>query len=581
MDENIAKATVAANVTGSEIEYDARVVWPAKPAILSALLAFCAVMFWTMTNDYAVQDDAGPGRYQYAMGAFFFFGGLTIAFALECYRWLWSLGFGLLWGVILAGAVYWSGGYDSGGFDWDWSFWAGIASLTIATPIFQTLRDNPHTKRVELPYDRLHFYSWSDAVIGASALAFTGLSWLLLLLISELFQLIGIDLLKELIASGHFGCGFSGAAFGAALGILRENDRILGLLQDVVLIVLSVLAPFLAAALGVFLISLMFTGMDNLWESTKSTTPILISCAVGAVVLANAIIRNNEVEGSRSKLLRIAAIILACTILPLAMMAAVSTGLRIDQHGLTPERLWGLLVVAIGVAYGLAYLVSVVRAMVAQKLFGWTGFVRAANIKLAIGLCLIALFLSLPLMDFGAISARDQLARLNEGDVSEEEFDYYALANDFGPTGRVLAKQIAAGKGERAKLAQEGLAAVNRWEYRREKEKKEERVQIILSDPARGLPESLRASIEKSSQCEGGVCRIIWDEDARIILLRKPCPSCAIRYSSYTKENEIWRKSSLIPSSRMDELNKDTEIEIRDVTKRQIFVNGKALGVGF
>jgi hypothetical protein len=559
-----------------------RAIWPAKPFILSILLAVCGFLYWALLGQHIRTFGTQAEQYQYAIGTFIVFGGLAVAFSLERDRWLWSVVFGLAWGLVLAGVAYWVGGYSQRGFEWNFAFGAGIFALIIATPIFQTLRDNPSENQRALSYDRLHFYSWSDTVIGFSALAFTGLSWLLIWLIALLFELIGLSFVMDLLDSAFFGWAFSGAAFGAALGILRENDRILGLLQNVVLIVLSILTPFLAFALGLFLVSLIFTGLDGLWSSTKSATPILISCAVGAVILANAVIRNNEGEASQSIILRIAAIILGVAVLPLAIIAVISTGLRIGQYGLTPERLWGLLVVAIGVAYGLAYWVSVIRAGMVRNVFGWAGFVRSANTKLAIGLCLVALFLSLPLLDFGAISARDQLSRLDLGKVSEAEFDYYALANDFGPTGRAMAKQMAAGDGERASLAKKALATNNRWEYRKEA-KVSRKVNLTIAQGGDPLPDDLREKVRLSDECDTLSCTAIWADDDYVIVLGKTCRGCRVGQSAYLLIDGEWGEDSdysygYRDGDRLKDLAADAKVEIRTIERRQIYVDGKPLG---
>ena len=42
----------------------------------------------------------------------------------------------------------------------------------------------------------------------------------------------------------------------------------------------------------------------------------------------------------------------------------------------------------------------------------------------------------LPILNFGAISTSDQLARLKSGAISAEEFDFSALRWDFGEPGR-------------------------------------------------------------------------------------------------------------------------------------------------
>src|SRR3546814_17187371 len=81
---------------------------------------------------------------------------------------------------------------------------------------------------------------------------------------------------------------------------------------------------------------------------------------------------------------------------------------------------------------------------------------------------LLAAFLALPVLDFGTISTRDQLARLESGAVAAEKFDWAALAFDFGPSGRkALAELARSPRPERANLAKWALAARNRSEERR------------------------------------------------------------------------------------------------------------------
>ncbi|NWO81805.1 DUF4153 domain-containing protein, partial [Escherichia coli] len=77
-------------------------------------------------------------------------------------------------------------------------------------------------------------------------------------------------------------------------------------------------------------------------------------------------------------LLRFGAMALGAVILPLAVLAAVATGLRVGQYGYTPERLWAIVFVGIALLYGLAYL----GALILGRL-QWTVRVRPANLTLA------------------------------------------------------------------------------------------------------------------------------------------------------------------------------------------------------
>src|SRR5690606_39490088 len=130
-----------------------------------------------------------------------------------------------------------------------------------------------------------------------------------------------------------------------------------------------------------------------LWEATRSATPVLLTCAAGAFTLANTILRQDDAEMPRAPLMRWSALVLALAILPLTVFAAVSMGTRIDQHGLSPERLWGLVAIAVATAFGLAYGVAGIRGRRAA----WRDRLRGATRSLAAGGGVPALWPVLPL----------------------------------------------------------------------------------------------------------------------------------------------------------------------------------------
>ena len=59
-------------------------------------------------------------------------------------------------------------------------------------------------------------------MIGAAAGAFVGIAFALAFLIAGLLDLIGIRAISELLREGWFAWGLAGAAFGGAVGLLRE-----------------------------------------------------------------------------------------------------------------------------------------------------------------------------------------------------------------------------------------------------------------------------------------------------------------------------------------------------------------------
>jgi hypothetical protein len=424
--------------------------WPLRPWLLAGLLGLAGLLIHLVTQG---GEDV---PWQAATAAFLFFAAIAAAFTLEERSWKEPAAFALAVGLIMAGLAWRAVRYGESLPDEHYGFAAGVVATALALPLFQA---GFHRRRFATPYRSIYHHVWTDAISAAGALAFTGLSWLVLLILSELFHLLKIDLLRDAMREGWFGWTFTGIAFGAALGTIRNQLKVLATMQTVVLLVLSILAVPLAAALVLFLLATAVSGPQVLWEATRSATPVLLMCAAGAWVLASVIVREGEEAMSRSRLLRLAAWVLAAVILPLAVFAAVSMGLRLNQHGLSPERLWGLVAIVVALVFGLGFWVALVRG----RKVGWAGKLRTANFHLGLFVCGLALVLALPVLDFGAISTRNQVARLQSGAVPAEDFDFAALRWDFGEPGKRALRRLAeSGNADIADLAHAALAQTER-----------------------------------------------------------------------------------------------------------------------
>ena len=553
--------------------------WPLRPWILAGFLALCGLAIHLLTQGH--HDSAA----RVAAAGFFFFGGIAFALCLLREKWLEPAVFAAVIGVVMGGLAYHVVELDGRVAGEQFSFCAGIVATLLALPLFQA---GFHRSRFSTPYRDTHFHLWSDAISGAGALAFVGLSWLLLLVLSSLFGLLKIDLLKDLMDEGWFGWMFSGAALGGALGVLRNELRVLGTLQQVVMAVFAILAVPLAAALVLFFIAVAVSGLDVLWEATRNATPLLLASAAGSFILANAIVRDADDAMSRSRIQRIAAMVLVLGILPLSLFAAVSMGLRIDQHGLSPERIWALIAIAVAVAYGLAGLVVVVRG----RLVGWSGLLRRANLNLAVGVSAIALLLALPILDFGALSTRNQLARLSSGAVSADDFDYDALRWDFGDAGReALAKLLKSDNARIAELAGEAQPAESRpWLGRGERRPGAARLANLHSDIADPvLLEAVRREIRKHGWVCEEACNALdlgTDEKQR----RRVAIVAGNDVSHYilAPSGDLEGFYSLMPGDETPSaaanaapLSGKPAVEIRTETIRRIFVNGRPVGQPF
>lgn len=558
--------------------------WPLRPWIWAAV---CSLGMLAVNR--LLDLDRDPEIWRQVVAVFVIVAALAFVVTAELRRLLWAVGFALGAGAVLAFVGWFTASYNKGGEIAEYPFLAGIFALLIAAPLFQTVRDEGSWR---FPYVRLHSHVWTDAVIGAASLAFTGVSFLLAFLIAQLFDLIGIGLFKDLLDKGWFGTMLAGFAFGAALGLLRERDALVATLQKLVLVILSVLAPVLAFALVGFLLSLPFTGLAPLWDSGVPTTPVLLAAAAGAAGLVNAVIGDGKSDGSGNRILRWSALLLSLCILPLAVIAAISMGVRIEQYGQTPDRIWGLLAVVVATVYGVAYLAAVARS--AKALLDWDDHIRPANVRIALGLCALALFLALPTMDFGAMSARDQLARLKSGATKAAEFDWQAMAFDFGPKGRAELQRLSkTGSAHQRKGAKAALASSNRWDI-------EELVKVEQADGAmrnftyqpadRVLDEETRRTLISGDVCRRP-CRIIWLDEKRMVVVGVRYDDGPVQSGVYRLQKDlnaknggadkmVWLREDAYAREVEDvkNLNPQSKVEIHAVPMNQVYVDGKPVG---
>jgi hypothetical protein len=541
--------------------------WPLRPWLLAGLLGAAGLLIHLLTHE---NEDV---PWQVAAAAFVFFGSLGAAFTLERGRWKEPALFALVVGLVMAGLAWRAVRYGEHLPDEQYGFAAGVVATALALPLFQA--DFLRT-RLRTPYGEIYHHIWTDAIGAAGALAFTGLSWVALAILSQLFLLLQIDVLREVMKQGWFGWTFSALAFGAALGVLRNEIKVLDVMRTVVLLVLSLLAVPLAVGLVVFLLATAVSGPQVLWEATREATPTLLACAAGAFVLTCVIVRQDDEAMTRSRVMRVAALALAIVILPLAVFAAVSLGLRLDQYGLAPERLWGMVAVLVACVWGAGYWAALIRGRKAA----WARNLRQTNLLLAVGTCALALFLALPILDFGRISTANQLHRLESGQVSPDKFDYAALRWDFGDSGRTALARLA--KSSNPTIAQFAALAEKQpdrsYRYGRDTTFRTEAqidVRVQPADPA------LRRLVIEYLQTHRSVC-----EKFCVALDLGPSRN-GKRDVALVEEYGYERVSlpvggSVPPASEPRQTSRPfgraSQVEIRPVEQRYVFVDGQRVG---
>ena len=550
--------------------------WPARPWIMALVGAAGGLVIHLLTDRHSYATPFPV--WKQAATSFTVIATISFLLTVELRRWAWSIAFAAGWGAVIALIGWYTAQYNHLGDIFEFPFFSGILAVLIAAPLFQTVRDEGAWR---FPYARLHRHAWTDAVIGAASFAFTGITFLLAWLIASLFDVIGIDALKDLLQEEWFAWTLAGFAFGGAIGILRERDALVATLQKRAMVILSVLAPVLAVALAAFLLSLPFTGLKGLWESDIPATPMLLLSGAGAILLANAVIGDGNEDRSPNIWLRRAAMLLVACVLPLAFFAALSMGQRINQYGWTPERIWGVIAVGIALAYGATAWWAVFRGRE-----DFDGPLRPLQTKLAIALCGLALFLALPILDFGAISANSQLARLHAGKIKTEEFDWTAMAFDFGRSGREhLAALASSGSLKAREMAKAALATTDRYSLSQSTESIAQRTRLEqhlrLLSPDIALTEPLKAEITGYRGCNDQPCALLRLDATRLLLVHKPYDSSNIqsRVIDLTALGQPQKQPGAVQRVTTEKVDlAKAQIEVRPVQHRQLYVDGNPVG---
>src|SRR5262249_3622269 len=200
--------------------------------------------------------------------------------------------------------------------------------------------------------------------------------------------------------------------------------------------------------------ALPFTGLTALW-GTGHASALLLGLTAFVVLFVNAVFEDGETAPpSPPALRRLTGAALAA--LPIVVaIAAYSLWLRVDQYGLSPERVYAIVVRAFGSLFAIGYAAALFRSA-----GPWLGAIRRVNVALSLAVVAVGVALHTPLLDPLRASARSQVARLLAGRVAVADFDFASLRFHLGHAGdRALDRLAAAHHPDHIAIAQAVRAA--------------------------------------------------------------------------------------------------------------------------
>ncbi len=285
-----------------------------------------------------------------------------------------------------------------------------------------------------------------------------GLFWAVLMSASALFGLIGLEFLQELIERSWFSIPLSVLVFSHGVSLAVRHHGVSDYLSDRAGRLCGWLFP-LAVLLSVgFVLSWLMQGVGTLLATGHAANLLLWFVTLNLLLL---ILSVQAGDGPRSSRRWFGWVMLAgaLSLLPMVAVAGYALGLRVEQYGLTPARIWAIFVNLVLAVMVLGYLRHALR-VVSSPSSPWLRI--TSGYAAALVVFGILLMLGGPL-DPRRISVGSQMARLAEPELDNAALVRF-LARDGGRFGTVALLQLAKQTGEpgsavavRAALARDAL----------------------------------------------------------------------------------------------------------------------------
>ena len=303
--------------------------------------------------------------------------------------------------------------------------WRLLLMAMLALPWIQY---SLHVSREQARYPHFYRQLWLNALTLLIVFVANGLFWLVLLLWSEMFKLVGIPFFSTLFFdTDWFGYVAFGLITALAVVLVRTQSRLATAVQKLLTFIATGLLPLVALLALMFILTLPFTGLEAI--SQRVSAAGLMSTLTLLLLLLMAIVREPQKEalpypGALRYLIKCSLIVA-----PIYMLiAGWSLWVRIQQYGWTPERLYGVLVVVVLLVWSFGYLASILRR--GRNPLELQGPVILGVSLLALGLLVL---LSSPVIDAWHISVNSHMGLYHSGKIKPDQVSLYMLDHSGKP----------------------------------------------------------------------------------------------------------------------------------------------------
>lgn len=283
-----------------------------------------------------------------------------------------------------------------------------------------------------VPYSDIFFQLCRNVFLLFQAAIVMAVFWGLLLTASLLFDIVGLSFVPYLIFHPLVAVPLTSLTVAVSISVALKRPGIDSLGRWILSVLAWLLPPFSLLSL-VFVACLPWSGLRTLWSTGQASSLILL-LELGTILLANAA----WLDGTRSPfpngpIESLARLSLLC--LPIYTAICIySLGLRIQQYGLSVDRVQAAFLAIVTGIWGLGYAGAVVLRQ-------WPSSIGRVNMASTVTVALIVAAMNSPLLDPYRLAAKDQADRLLSGQIAPEDFDYLYMRSSLGRYGkRALAR---------------------------------------------------------------------------------------------------------------------------------------------
>lgn len=304
------------------------------------------------------------------------------------------------------------------------------AAVFLLIPFFQC---RIATWSWKMPYSDLFFQLCRNIFLLFQAAIVTSVFWGLLLTAGLLFDIVGLEAVPRLLRNPLVAVPLTSLTVAISISVALKHPGIDSLGRWILSALAWLLPPFSFLSL-VFIACLPFSGLQPLWATGQASSWMLL-LQLGTLLLANAA----WLDGTRNPFPNrwvnlLAQASLLC--LPIyTALCAYSVGLRVQQYGLSIDRIQAVFMMAVLGVWGLGYAGAVL-------LRRWPSAIGQVNIACVLFMALVVAAMNSPILDPYRLAANNQADRLLRGQIPPEDFDYLYMRFSLGRYGNYALARI-------------------------------------------------------------------------------------------------------------------------------------------